>query len=228
MIYTAIDNFYLKDVSRPSMLAWCFAAASWPVSLQTPGSLQQTATCSSSSMVAVRPEMGRGVTWQCCVPLAWRRAKCVAVCSPCCASRCVAQPEVKPPVWLAISEVAECLLCCRLERLACMQPVGMLAWRSVLLLTPLCCMQAELENSPSRDHGIDKETETTLRIYGCELIQEGGVLLKFPQAVMATGQVLFHRFYCKHSMRNYNVKVRMQCVAMCCSGARHCVEVCFG
>ena len=65
----------------------------------------------------------------------------------------------------------------------------------------------ELENSPSRQHGIDRETETTLRVYGCELIQEGGVLLHFPQAAMATGQVLFQRFYCKRSMKDFNVKV---------------------
>jgi hypothetical protein len=65
----------------------------------------------------------------------------------------------------------------------------------------------DLENSPSRQHGIDRETEITLRIYGCELIQEAGILLRFPQAAMATGQVLFHRFYCKRSMKDFNVKV---------------------
>jgi hypothetical protein len=65
----------------------------------------------------------------------------------------------------------------------------------------------ELENSPSRQHGIDRETETTLRVYGCDLIQEAGILLQFPQAAMATGQVLFHRFYCKRSMKDFNVKV---------------------
>jgi len=66
----------------------------------------------------------------------------------------------------------------------------------------------ELENTPSRQHGIDRETETTLRIYGCELIQEAGILLQFPQSAMATGQVLFQRFYCKRSMKDFNVKVR--------------------
>lgn len=66
----------------------------------------------------------------------------------------------------------------------------------------------ELENSPSRKDGIDRDTEQTLRMYGCELIQEGGCLLGFDQVVMATGQVLFHRFYCKRSMKAFNVKVR--------------------
>ncbi|KAK3023608.1 hypothetical protein RJ639_043876 [Escallonia herrerae] len=46
----------------------------------------------------------------------------------------------------------------------------------------------QLQNSPSRKDGIDEATETTLRIYGCDLIQESGILLKLPQAVMATGQ----------------------------------------
>ncbi|KAM5561384.1 cyclin-L1-1 [Rosa sericea] len=64
----------------------------------------------------------------------------------------------------------------------------------------------DLENSPSRKDGIDEATETTLRIYGCDLIQESGILLRMPQAVMATGQVLFHRFYCKKSFARFNVK----------------------
>ncbi|KAL6558597.1 Cyclin-L1-1 [Orobanche minor] len=71
----------------------------------------------------------------------------------------------------------------------------------------------ELKNSPSSKDGIDETTETTLRIYGCDLIQESGILLKLPQAVMATGQVLFHRFYCKKSFARFNVKrVAASCV----------------
>ncbi|XP_021295414.1 cyclin-L1-1 isoform X3 [Herrania umbratica] len=65
----------------------------------------------------------------------------------------------------------------------------------------------QLKNSPSRKDGIDEATETTLRIYGCDLIQESGILLKLPQAVMATGQVLFHRFYCKKSFARFDVKI---------------------
>ncbi|KAL1813586.1 hypothetical protein DCAR_0625948 [Daucus carota subsp. sativus] len=64
----------------------------------------------------------------------------------------------------------------------------------------------ELNNSPSRKDGIDEPTEVNLRIYGCDLIQECGILLKLPQAVMASGQVLFHRFYCKKSFAKFNVK----------------------
>ncbi|GAB2293247.1 Cyclin-L1-1 [Dionaea muscipula] len=71
----------------------------------------------------------------------------------------------------------------------------------------------QLKDSPSRKDGIVEETETTLRIYGCDLIQECGILLKLPQAVMATGQVLFHRFYCKKSFARFNVKrVAASCV----------------
>ncbi|XP_023883313.1 cyclin-L1-1 [Quercus suber] len=71
----------------------------------------------------------------------------------------------------------------------------------------------ELKNSPSRKDGIDEATETILRIYGCDLIQESGILLRLPQAVMATGQVLFHRFYCKKSFARFNVKkVAASCV----------------
>ncbi|KAI5396317.1 Cyclin-L1-1 [Lathyrus oleraceus] len=47
----------------------------------------------------------------------------------------------------------------------------------------------QLTNSPSRKDGIDEATETSLRIYGCDLIQESGILLRLPQAVMAPGSV---------------------------------------
>lgn len=71
----------------------------------------------------------------------------------------------------------------------------------------------QLKSSPSRKDGIDEETETSLRIYGCDLIQESGILLRLPQAVMATGQVLFHRFYCKKSFARFDVKrVAASCV----------------
>lgn len=124
----------------------------------------------------------------------------------------------------------------------------------------------QLKDSPSRKDGIDEATETTLRIYGCDLIQESGILLRLypasvlfyllvlfrllqftfyfwvlsfnflvsyavcwfhqsfvsfnhivyrPQAVMATGQVLFHRFYCKKSFARFDVKVSSPCWVIC-------------
>ena len=68
---------------------------------------------------------------------------------------------------------------------------------------------AALQDSPSRRSGVSEEVEGRQRLYGCELIQEGGCLLKLPQVVMATGQVLFHRFYCKSSMVQFDVKVSL-------------------
>ncbi len=65
-----------------------------------------------------------------------------------------------------------------------------------------------LENSPSRRDGVPAETESELRIFGTTLIQAGGCLLQLPQVVMATGQVLFHRFFCKESMAKFDVEVR--------------------
>lgn len=65
----------------------------------------------------------------------------------------------------------------------------------------------QLLNSPSRLDGVDEGTENQLRQFGCDLIQEAGILLKLPQAVMATAQVLLQRFYCKKSLRKLDVKV---------------------
>jgi hypothetical protein len=87
--------------------------------------------------------------------------------------------------------------------------------------------EEQLENSPSRQDGIDKDTEANLRMYGCELIQEAGIMLGFHQVVMATGQVLLHRFYCKRSMKNFNVKVgaALLLVHIACPLARATVKM---
>ena len=80
------------------------------------------------------------------------------------------------------------------------------------------------DDSPSRRDGVDAETEAALRVYGCEIVQEAGILLSWPQAVMATGQVLFHRFYCKRSMKDFNVKARAFGVVF--AACRVCVSAC--
>lgn len=50
----------------------------------------------------------------------------------------------------------------------------------------------QLKDSPSRKDGIDEATETTLRIYGCDLIQESGILLRlYPASVLFYLLVLF-------------------------------------
>lgn len=67
----------------------------------------------------------------------------------------------------------------------------------------------DLADSPSSKDGISSDVERDQRIYGCEMIQEAGILLRLPQAVMATGQVLLHRFYCKVSLVAHDVKVSL-------------------
>jgi cyclin L len=66
---------------------------------------------------------------------------------------------------------------------------------------------AELEASPSRHDGVDAALESQLRRYGCDALAEAVVLLHLPQAVACTAQVLLHRFYCKRSLAEFDVKV---------------------
>ncbi len=56
-----------------------------------------------------------------------------------------------------------------------------------------------LNSTPSwRYDNIEPNEETLHRVFGCELIQEAGILLRMSQAVMATGQHLLHRFYYRY------------------------------
>ncbi|KAM6562537.1 hypothetical protein CsatB_022535 [Cannabis sativa] len=48
----------------------------------------------------------------------------------------------------------------------------------------------QLQNSPSRKDNIDEPTETTLRIYGCDLIQESGILLRLYALFIARSLLL--------------------------------------
>lgn len=52
-----------------------------------------------------------------------------------------------------------------------------------ILLTLQNCLLPDdkLNTTPSSLDGLDSETETDLRILGCELIQTAGILLKLPQ-----------------------------------------------
>lgn len=45
------------------------------------------------------------------------------------------------------------------------------------------------------------------RVYGCECIQQMGILLRLPQVAVSTAQVMFHRFYAKRSLRKFDVRV---------------------
>ena len=51
------------------------------------------------------------------------------------------------------------------------------------------------EETPSFIDGVTKEEEKLQRIFGCELIQEAGILLRQPQVVMVTGQTILHKFF---------------------------------
>ncbi|KAL4429015.1 hypothetical protein ABPG77_006054 [Micractinium sp. CCAP 211/92] len=64
----------------------------------------------------------------------------------------------------------------------------------------------QLEASPSRADGIDAATEAELRRYCCDVVAEAAVLLRLPQVVAATAQVLIQRFYCKRSLKKFDVK----------------------
>lgn len=54
----------------------------------------------------------------------------------------------------------------------------------------------KLSLTPSQSDGLDGDTETDLRIYGCELIQTAGILLKLPQVCIhfLTINILPHLF----------------------------------
>ena len=64
---------------------------------------------------------------------------------------------------------------------------------------PFILTDEEVEASPSRVDGVSASDERMLRVYGCECVQAAGMLLRLPQQVCATAQVMFQRFYCKRS-----------------------------
>lgn len=74
-----------------------------------------------------------------------------------------------------------------------------------IVLTLYNCLLPEstFKETPSQADGLDIETETDLRILGCELIQTAGILLKLPQVAMATGQMYLQRFYYSKSFVRY-------------------------
>lgn len=54
----------------------------------------------------------------------------------------------------------------------------------VLTLQNCLLPDEKLNSTPSHLDGLDAETETDLRILGCELIQTAGILLKLPQVII--------------------------------------------
>ena len=88
--------------------------------------------------------------------------------------------------------------------------------RAVISLENCLLPEDRLASTPSSKDGLDAETETDLRILGCELIQTAGIRLRLPQVAMATGQVLFHRFYYSKSLVRYPMEMAaMGC--LCCA-----------
>lgn len=92
--------------------------------------------------------------------------------------------------------------------------IGDKYYSGVMLSLENCILPAEqLCRTPSTEHGLSLETEEQLRIRGCEMIQAAGILLRLPQVAMATGQILFQRFYyCKSFVRHCAETVAMACV----------------
>ncbi|CAL8072864.1 unnamed protein product [Orchesella dallaii] len=82
----------------------------------------------------------------------------------------------------------------------------------VLTLENVLLPNEKLSPTPSSLDGLDEDSETDLRIMGCELITTAGILLKLPQTAMATGQVLFQRFYYSKSF----IRQPMEPTAMAC------------
>eukprot|EP01116_Phalansterium_solitarium_P006412 TRINITY_DN1870_c0_g1_i3.p1 TRINITY_DN1870_c0_g1~~TRINITY_DN1870_c0_g1_i3.p1 ORF type:complete len:808 (+),score=76.45 TRINITY_DN1870_c0_g1_i3:178-2601(+) len=82
--------------------------------------------------------------------------------------------------------------------------------------------EEQLDQTPSRLDGVDVSTEYRQRIFGCELIQHAGIMLKLHQGNMATGQVLFHRFFYRKSMRKHAVEIAaMACLFLACKVAEN-------
>lgn len=64
----------------------------------------------------------------------------------------------------------------------------------------------QAERTPSRVDGVPPRLEEQLRVYGCQRIQQAGILLRLPQVTMSTAQMLFQRFWYVSSMRSFSVK----------------------
>jgi hypothetical protein len=71
---------------------------------------------------------------------------------------------------------------------------GKKPWLAQMIYTTLDTFYVshqQMLDSPSRRDGVDENVENLLRIYGCEIIQECGILLKLYIYIS-----LSHQFYC--------------------------------
>lgn len=63
----------------------------------------------------------------------------------------------------------------------------------------------QVQCTPSRKDGIPSDLEDEIRVYGCQLIQQAGILLNLPQKSIACAQVLFQRFWFVSSLWNFSI-----------------------
>ncbi|ORX67086.1 cyclin-like protein, partial [Linderina pennispora] len=60
--------------------------------------------------------------------------------------------------------------------------------------------------SPSQKRGMTRELESDMRAYGCHLIESSGIVLRVPQVVMASAQIMFQRFYYLASFTEFSLR----------------------
>ncbi|KAJ3125541.1 Cyclin-L1 [Nowakowskiella sp. JEL0407] len=71
----------------------------------------------------------------------------------------------------------------------------------------------QLINTPSKAAGIDNKLETELRVLGCHIISACGILLRLPQSVIASSQILFQRFYYVTSLLDFGIQdIALACI----------------
>lgn len=71
------------------------------------------------------------------------------------------------------------------------------------LLNPLAPLD---QPTPSALDGVPPTLERDLRAFGALMIQQAGIMLKAPQVVMATAQVLFQRFWFVTSLKHFGIR----------------------
>lgn len=65
--------------------------------------------------------------------------------------------------------------------------------------------EAQARQKPTCEDGIPPSLEEELCTFGCQHIQQAGILLHLPQDVTSTAQILFQRFWYVSSMRQFNL-----------------------
>jgi hypothetical protein len=80
---------------------------------------------------------------------------------------------------------------------ACGSEFGKSLWLAQMIYTTLDTFYVshqQMLDSPSRRDGVDENVENLLRIYGCEIIQECGILLKL-YIYISLSPILLSRFF---------------------------------